>query len=133
MNKEFFSDLNKLKLPKNKFAIFGSGPLAIRGIRESKDIDIIVKKEVWDELARKYRIEGEKKNLIKIDKIKVWKDWLNLSDKIDEMIDNADIIEGLPFVKLKYLLEWKKFMGRDKDIKDIKLIEDYLENKDDNL
>lgn len=52
--KKQLAELKKLNLPKDKYAIFGSGPLAINGIRDSDDIDIIVKSEVWDELAKKY-------------------------------------------------------------------------------
>ena len=123
----FIEELKKLNLPQDKFAVFGSGPLAIRKIRESEDVDIIVKPELWEKLIKKYPLEKE--NLIKIGKIEVYKDWLNLSDRIDEMIDNAEIIEGFPYVRLKYLLDWKRWMGREKDIKDIKLIEDYLKNE----
>ena len=40
------------------------------------------------------------------------------------------MIEGLPFVQLKYIIEWKKLFGREKDKKDLQLIEQYQsENK----
>jgi len=35
-----FTKLKNLNLSISSFALFGSGPLAIRGIRGSKDIDI---------------------------------------------------------------------------------------------
>ncbi|MBN1779221.1 MAG: hypothetical protein JW816_03315 [Candidatus Buchananbacteria bacterium] len=123
-----FSVIKKLNLPVGTFAIFGSGPMAVRGIRESHDIDLIVRTSVWNDLSARHEVIGENKNLIKIGNIEIWKDRVNLSDKIDEMIDNAEIINDLPFVKLSYLLEWKKFMNRDKDKKDIILIKQYLNN-----
>jgi len=41
------------------------------------------------------------------------------------LIDNAEIIKNFPFVQLKYVVEWKMKSGREKDIKDVKLIEEY--------
>jgi len=38
----------------------------------------------------------------------------------------AVIIVGLPFLTLKELLAYKKAFGREKDLKDIKLINNYL-------
>ena len=38
---ELFFRLNKLNLPANEFAIFGSGPISVRGLRKAKDLDII--------------------------------------------------------------------------------------------
>jgi len=43
---KYLDELKSLNLPKDKFAIFGSGPLAIRNMRENKDIDIIVNREL---------------------------------------------------------------------------------------
>ena len=44
--KKQLAELKKLNLPNDKYAVFGSGPLAIYGIRDSEDIDIIVKSEL---------------------------------------------------------------------------------------
>lgn len=118
--------LKKLNLPKDKFAIFGSGPLAVREIRDTRDLDIIVKPELWNDLAKKYTLK--KHNLIVIGNIEIYRDWLPWFDDANMLIDDADIIGGFRFVKLKYLLEWKKAMNREKDRNDIKLIEQYLKN-----
>ncbi len=124
----FVKQLNKLKLlnlPKSKFAIFGSGPIAIRGLREARDIDVIVKKELWDELKKRY-VKFIKNNpeCIKIDNIEIYKDWPGF-DKVNQLIDDAEIIRGWPFVKLEHILIWKKQTRRKKDIKDIGLIKKY--------
>ncbi|MFA5173611.1 MAG: hypothetical protein WC438_00330 [Candidatus Pacearchaeota archaeon] len=123
---EILKELNKLNLPKNQFAVFGSGPLTIRGIRENKDIDIIVKKDLWDKLIKKYQIIDFKK--IDIENIEIYKDWKPWFNDVDKLIDDADIFNGIRFVKLKYVLKWKEEFGREKDKKDIKLIKKYLEN-----
>lgn len=121
-----FAEVRKLNFLKNEFAIFGSSPLVIRNLRQSDDIDLIVKKDLWHKLAQKYKVEGFKNNLIKIGKIEIWNDWLYLKERVEELIDDSEIIDDLPFVKLKYVLEWKKKMNREKDIEDIKLIEEFL-------
>ncbi|MBU4162487.1 hypothetical protein KJ859_02815 [Patescibacteria group bacterium] len=132
--KKQLAELKKLNLPKDKFAIFGSGPLAINGIRDSEDIDIIVKSDVWDELAKKYPKELEKEyshlekgKLIKIGEIEIYKNWEPWFDDVNLLIDDSDIFEGIRFVKLNYVLEWKKKYGREKDQKDVQLIEEYME------
>lgn len=124
---DFLKDLKKLNLTKGKFAIFGSGPLAIRGIKESGDLDIIVKPELWNNLAKKYKIEkfkdDPKRQFIKIGKIEIFPSWLPWFKNINELIDSAEFIGGLPYVKLEYVIEWKKGFNREKDKKDIELIE----------
>jgi hypothetical protein len=45
------------------------------------------------------------------------------------LINDADIIDGVPFVRLEEVLKWKKAYGREKDKMDIKLIEEYLKNQ----
>jgi hypothetical protein len=37
----FLEELKKLNLPNDKFAVFGSGPMAICGFYENHDIDIV--------------------------------------------------------------------------------------------
>ncbi len=126
--KKNLSILKKLKLPTEEYALFGSSPLAIHGIRDSEDIDIIVKTRLWDELVKKYPPENEK--LIKIKSIEIYKNWLPWIDDINKLINDAEIIGGVRFVKLNYVLDWKKAFGREKDIKDIQLIEQYLKRGD---
>lgn len=118
-------ELKKLNLPKDKFAIFGSGPLGIRNIRESNDIDLIVKEELWNELRKKYPINKEKYDAIIIGNIEIFHKWPPF-EEVNILIDSADIIQGFRFVKLEYVLEWKKFLNREKDLRDIKLIEEYF-------
>lgn len=60
--------------------------------------------------------------------IELWKDWW-LGWDIKRLIREAEIIDGLPFVKLKYVLKWKKFTARKKDLKDVKIIEKFLKTK----
>lgn len=132
---KYLNELKKLNLPKGKYAVFGSGPLAIRGLRENKDIDIMVKSGLWKELKKKYpdRIKKTKDNKaesIHLGNIEIleinYQDWSSFIDDPNKLIDQAEIIQGFPFVKLDHLLECKKIMNREKDWKDIELINNYL-------
>jgi hypothetical protein len=48
----------------------------------------------------------------------------------NKLIKEADIIGGFPFIKLEEPAKFKKELGRPKDLKDIKLINDYLRSKE---
>jgi len=125
----YLNELDTLNLPKWKYAIFGSGPLAIRGIRENQDLDIIVKQEVWDTLVNLYPDSLHSTRIcLQIENIEIYRDWLDLSHKINEMIDNAELIENFPYVQLKYVLESKAQRGKEKDLKDIELIKKYIKD-----
>ncbi len=120
----FLKKVERLRLPKNQFAIFGSGPLSIRNLREANDIDLIVKEPLWNELSKKYSVMD--KRLIKIGETEIYKDWKPWFDDVNLLIDTADIFNGYRFVKLEYLLRWKKEMDREKDKIDIKIINDFI-------
>lgn len=69
---KFEEELKKLNLPLGKYAIFGSGPLAIRGLRENNDIDIIVTDELWQNLTKKYKKFIVESNHIRIGHISIF-------------------------------------------------------------
>ena len=48
----------------------------------------------------------------------------------DDLINNAVIIGDVPFVQLDELLKWKKAAAREKDLKDIVLIEKFLAKRE---
>jgi hypothetical protein len=53
--------------------------------------------------------------------IEVFGGWLGWD--IDALIDNAEIIDGLPFARLEDVLAFKRFYGRPKDIAHVCLYE----------
>jgi len=123
---KFIEELKKLNLPQDKFAIFSSGCMAIRNLRENKDIDILVREDLWQELIKNHSLN--EKGMIEIGNVEISRTVKHLTN-IDKLIDNAEIINGLRFVRLDNILVWKRKMRREKDIKDIKLIENYLKNE----
>jgi hypothetical protein len=125
---KYLDELRTLNLPKGKFSIFGSGPLAIRGLRENNDIDILVIHELWNDLADKYTVTSKinRPDSIYVGHIQIlkfdYKDWQPLIKDPMVLITEAENIENFPFVKLEHLLSCKKLMGGEKHINDIALI-----------
>lgn len=117
-----FNSVKELNLPFWKFAIFWSSVLSIRNIRESNDIDILVKEDLFEDLTKTYPVTDKWYKAIEIWKIEIMKDWIHLYGKENEMIDNAEMINWLPFVKISYFKEWKEKMGREKDKRDLELL-----------
>ncbi|MFA5176359.1 MAG: hypothetical protein WC413_03835 [Candidatus Nanoarchaeia archaeon] len=120
---KFLEELKKLNLPKDKYAIFGSGVLAAHGIRENKDLDIIAKKDLFKELSKKYELN--EKGAVKIGEIEIFIYWPPFKE-LDSLIDDAEIINGIRFVKLDKVVEWKKYRNNEKDQNDIKLINKFI-------
>lgn len=130
-NHPLFEELKKIGLPDGDYAIFGSGPLWVRGIRESNDLDIIARGSAW-EWAKGNGNFGMKEEChlecvhFADGNIEIYRDWAPGEWDIDRLIDTAEIIEGIPFVRLEHVIEWKKQKSREKDMRDLILIEGYL-------
>lgn len=62
---------------------------------------------------------------IEIWEIEIMKGRIHLYGQEDEIIDTAEIIEWLPFARLEYFRKWKEKMGREKDKRDLELLEEY--------
>jgi hypothetical protein len=113
--KNLLKEFDKFNYKKGEYAIFGSGPLAIRGYIKAHDVDVIVKDSAW-----RY---GDK-DKIKIGNIEFLKSWPN--ENINKLIYNADIIYDRPYVKLNKVLKYKLEMNRKKDIHHINLLKKLL-------
>lgn len=134
-NHPIFQKLKVLDLPANEYAIFGSGPMFAHGIRKMSDfhdLDIIAIGSAWKKVMNleSASVEtsalGSNRIALYNDEIEIFDNWGPGKYDIKELIENAELIEGFPFVKLEEVLKWKTRMNRDKDHNHIKLIEDYL-------
>lgn len=129
-NKELFQEVKDLNLPIGKYALFGSAPLGIRDLKECHDIDIIVAEDLWNEYRKKgweIKIMPHGSQYLWNNEIELWKDWAPGQWNIEQMINDSELIDELPFVKLEKVLEWKRINAREKDLNDIKVIEKFLD------
>lgn len=128
---ELFRKLLSLQLTKGDYAVFGSGPMYIHGLRYSiHDLDLIARGRAWEEaiwMGKPSVTEKGKGNRILLfgGDIEIFDAWAPGEWDINDLIDNAEVFEGMRFVRLEYVLEWKKMMGREKDMIDIHRIESY--------
>lgn len=130
--KELLEEFALLNLPKDEYVLVGSAPLAIREIRDAQDLDILVSDKLWAELAQKRPINTD----FGFNKITLAPDIDALGDgslfkdpqiaSFEEMLTTADIISGYPFLNLELLKKFKVKLGREKDYRDIELINQYL-------
>lgn len=122
------NELRALALPAGQYAVFGSGPMGVRGLREIHDVDVIVSAPLFAELSRRYgareHAHGLKK--IQVGNVELLDSWYPDVGAVQTLIDEADWIEGLPFVKLAKVLEWKEKFGRSKDGPDVETIKAHL-------
>lgn len=130
---KLIEELDKLNLPKDQYAIVGSGPLAIRDLREAQDLDIVVTDSLWGKIAQQYPVEHTPDlplDKIDISNISILGRGSSYCDDsiatVSEMIATADLIGGHRFLNLVILKKIKQKMGREKDLKDIELINNYL-------
>ena len=119
--------LDALGLPRDSYAVFGSGPLGARGLRESGDLDIIVSPALWTELAQRYPVRHKAEGAaVVIGDIEVWDRWHSGGWAGSRPDPRSREIRSYRFVRLDKVLAWKEAVGRPKDRADAALIRRYL-------
>lgn len=124
---ELMKKTAELGLPAGQYALFGSAPICFRDLRECNDIDIIVKSALFDKLKKaggwEIKTKTDGTEYLLRGNVEIFKNWAPGEWDIGQLIDGAEMIAGVPFVRLEDVLRWKKIMGREKDLADIDLIE----------
>ncbi len=132
-NPSIFERVKSLNLPLGQYIIIG-GVMEAHGIRPARDVDLLVNKELFQQLKN----DGWKRKwffwrvlrcklLVKGD-TEVFSNYKykNYRPDTDELIKNADIIEGLPFLPLTELIKFKSELAREKDLRDVELMKIFL-------
>lgn len=149
----FFERLNETGLSKDDYIVLGSGVLQAKGIRKSGDVDLLVKKEVFENLKKNSEWELVEKNTIKKEglpkreylikyftsgKVELRKEFFiscfdkNFSGYFESYpkFVNTELINNVRFESLKTVLMEKSYQAREKDLDDVLLIKKYLETYD---
>jgi hypothetical protein len=127
-----FDQVKSLNLPLGQYVVVGGGVLAAHGIRDFKDIDILITEELFDELKKNgwtVKVTSWGSNNVVNGIVEAGpsiSSCKNYEPDITKVIKEADIINGIPFMDLHELMKFKKALGREKDLVDIALIKNYL-------
>ncbi len=121
-----FDQLRAMELPPNSYAVFGSGPLAAHGlIDDVGDLDVIVGDAGWDRVKGIGTIVmyGNDPVVDLGNGLTFGRSWAYGDIDVDQLIKDAETIDGLPFVQLEAVVAYKRLAGRSKDLRHIELIE----------
>lgn len=129
MNADVFAPLRDIGLPTCDFAVFGSGPLIVRGlISFGNDLDIICRASAWNKVKQ----VGDLLYLREYDThivsvgggvLTFGTSWGIGQFDIEALIDDAEMIDGLPFVRLEHVVRYKAIRGLPKDKRHIEALE----------
>ncbi|QQS69887.1 hypothetical protein IPP75_01990 [Candidatus Saccharibacteria bacterium] len=122
--------VKELGLPEGQYIVFGSAPMALAGLRETNDIDLLVTVEVREQLANSGWAEvrkGENDHPVTHDVFEAHDAWNfdAYQPTLDELLSRAVVQNGVPFASLEDVRRWKEAADRPKDVADRKLIRDY--------
>ncbi len=126
LNKEnIIKILKDINLPLSQYWITSGAGLVIHGVKKNtNDIDLggttnLV--EYFIKKSCKYRETEDNLRIVQIDdKIELLENWF---------VDEIEFIDGLPVGSLESIRKQKAELGREKDIKDIILIDEYIKTK----
>ena len=123
LNKNNIIDiLKELKLPAKEYWITSGAALVIHGVKEStRDIDLGCTTDLVECFIKKgckYRVAGDNTRIVEVnDEIELLENWF---------VDEVEFIDGLPLASLLSVRKQKEVLGREKDITDIKMIDEYI-------
>lgn len=132
-------ELRNIGLRAENAVVIGSGILNALNIRESKDIDVVVDRETYNQLSENSKfkkVEKHNKEILEDELFEIGTSWAVLGRDwdFDDLSKNSIIIDEVRYNTIEFLLEVKKSWvsdgeARPKDIQDIELIEKYLSKK----
>lgn len=122
MRDDPFRFVRDLQLPQRDFAIFGSGPLIVRNLIPFRnDLDIICRDKAWEvvqQTGQPQYLQDYDAHIVSMlnGALTFGTSWGIGQFDIDKLIDSAEILADLPFVRLQYVIEYKKIRGLPKDL-----------------
>ncbi len=122
MSNTLFNRLRGLDLPSRDYAVFGSGPLAAKGIIPyCSDLDVLCRQMLWDTISQVGVTEFLPAYNVTLTSlfdgaITFGTQWGIGKFDIDELIDTAEIIDSLPFVRIEHVVAYKTIRASAKDL-----------------
>lgn len=119
--------LVELDLDPSSHALFGSGPLLVRGwIDDVGDLDVIARGKAWQQAMAVGRLEHVADSGVDIvmigESITVGTQWGIGDFSVDELIDTAETIGVIRCVLLEHVIAYKEIARRPKDLEHLAVI-----------
>ena len=122
-----FDYLRDLRLPIGDFAIFGSGPMIVRGyISGANDLDVICRGKAWEIACSRGVVSYDERHDVSLashcnGRVTFGTEWAIGEFDVDNLIDSAEIIDSLPFVQLQHVVAYKETRASAKDLVHLEL------------
>ena len=139
MSETFADKVKELDLPLDQIIVIGSGILDQLGIRPASDIDLAASSDLMKKLSEESSDWSKKFGynqrfyFVKDDgSTEVWDGWDFDGQTVsyDDLLDYAVEYDGVRFVDLEFLRKWKSWRGREKDVRDVELIDKWRANNE---
>ena len=139
MSETFADKVKALNLPLDQIIVIGSGILEQLGIRPASDIDLAASYDLMKKLSEESSDWSKKFGynqrfyFVKDDgSAEVWDGWDFDGQAVsyDDLLDYAVKYDGVRFVDLEFLRKWKSWRGREKDVRDVELIDEWRANNE---
>lgn len=124
---ELLELISTLNFPKDEYYILSTAALVIYGIKDKcNDLDLCISEELYEELQKKYGITEEDKNECV---------FFSINESVEAVVEQKSNFKrafekGYLVEDLRTMLKFKRERMKAKDIRDIALIEAYLESQD---
>lgn len=117
--------LREKNFSKTEYWIVTGTALVMHGVKdETKDIDLGCTTKLFEELIKngqKVKLTKDNTRSMVVDNvIELFENW---------NVDNIEFIEGLPVGTLESIIKLKLGLGREKDLKDIEMINEFLDKR----
>ena len=134
MSETFADKVKALNLPLDQIIVIGSGILDQLGIRPASDIDLAASPDLMKKFSEesgdwiKKFDDNQRFYFVKDDgSAEVWDGWVFDGQAVSyvELLSQSVEYDGVRFVDLKFLRKWKSWRGREKDVRDVELIDEW--------
>lgn len=125
---DLLDSLRDLDLPGGEYAVFGSGPLLVRGwISEAEDLDVICRGSAWDAVSTSGELAVDERYGVTLatlcdGRITFGTRWGIGDFDVGRLIDSAEIIDGLPCVLLEHVIAYKTIRASARDLQHLDVI-----------
>jgi MFS superfamily sulfate permease-like transporter len=118
--------IQSIALDPSAYIVIGGAAMELRGIRRTNDVDLVVSKVIYQQLqTQKWKefVLDDGKKVLSSRGYKVMLNWMGRD--LHDLRKSQELIDDVPVMGLRDLIDCKTNMGRKKDIADIKLLRNY--------